>query len=373
MEKDLSGQLSSYALKNGITLIGYTDAEMLECMDYPSDLDPLHFQPCTVAKVADWCYDPKILMPQARSIVVTALYTYGFDQTLPSTEGTPRGKIGPWTRGYWEFCRVQGEIVSDFLKLRGYKALWTNFLPYKTLAVKAGMGKIGNNGFLYTIETGSYLELSAVLTDAALETLDYGTVSDNDCGKCGVCIQACPTKALKENSYDFDLCLHQWLQGLGAYKGNIPPKERVKTGEYLERTGRCLEVCPRNANLEPREHFPVKIERGSDSPELLPLVLAEDKEIRKLLPYHVHKYGSCNIRKNAIMALGNIGDPAAVPVLVRGLQTLGAQHRGLCAWSLGQVGGQEALDALEKAMNEERDLEVLGEIHLAMKKWRVRN
>lgn len=364
----ISEQLKEFALQKGITLIGYTDADEFSCLDWPCDKDPLHFQPCTAAKTGDWSYDPHRLMADACSVVVTGMYMYGFDKLIPSVPGVPRGKIGPWTRGYWEMCRYQGEVVSDFLKLNGYRAMWTNFLPYKTLALKAGIGKIGKNGFIYTKETGSYLELSCILTNAPLEGVNCGTVGTNDCGSCERCIKSCPTGALEgERSYCFDKCLHQWLQGLGTwYQKRIPPQERKKTGNYLMRTGHCMEICPRNAKLVPRTDFPVEIEEKCDSPELLSMVLADEDELRKMLPYHVSKYGCRNNRKNAVMALGNIGDPAAVPVLSTGLSVLDDECRGLCAWALGEIGGENANSSLRKACCTEKDPGVMEEILLAI-------
>ena len=98
---------------------------------------------------------------------------------------------------------------------------------------------------------------------------------------------------------------------------------------------------------------------------MIPLVLADEDELHARLPYHVIKYGSENIRQNAIIALGNMKDAAAIPVLKRGLHTLSAYHRSLCAWALGELGAKEEL--LE-AKPLETDSRVLLEIAAALQK-----
>jgi epoxyqueuosine reductase len=65
------------------------------------------------------------------------------------------------------------------------------------------------------------------------------------------------------------------------------------------------------------------------------------------------------------VALGNIGDPGAVPALIEALHHDEPLVRGHAAWALGRIGGQEAKDELEKAMATEGDEGVREELSLA--------
>jgi epoxyqueuosine reductase len=69
------------------------------------------------------------------------------------------------------------------------------------------------------------------------------------------------------------------------------------------------------------------------------------------------------IKRNAVLALGNIGDSKAVVPLVKTLQEDdNSMVRGHAAWALGKIGGEKAKFALEKALKIERDEEVRKEI-----------
>ena len=65
------------------------------------------------------------------------------------------------------------------------------------------------------------------------------------------------------------------------------------------------------------------------------------------------------------MALGNIGDPRAVPSLIEAQHHDESLVRGHAAWALGRIGGPDAEDALEKALATEGDEGVREELALA--------
>jgi epoxyqueuosine reductase len=70
--------------------------------------------------------------------------------------------------------------------------------------------------------------------------------------------------------------------------------------------------------------------------------------------------------RNVCVALGNIGDPQAVPALIGALHDVEALVRGHAAWALGRIGGDEAKRALEEAVTGEEDEEVRQEIRCAL-------
>ena len=365
----LTNALFAYAAHKQIDLIGVTTAEPVNCIPWNYDADERHYRPCESTKTAPNTYDPTCVLTNAQSVVMVGMYMYGFDRLTPSKPGCPRGNIGPWTRGYVEAGRYATDSISEWLIQKGFHAVFTNALPYRTLAVRCGIGKIGNNGFLYHDNMGSYLRLGCVVTDAQLKPYRGPAMSDNDCGNCTLCIKSCPTGALRgPHDYCADDCLHLWLQGQGSCADGIPPEKRHMSMNYLMRTGRCLEVCRRNQKLKPRTSFPFTAEQKEDSPELIPLVMADDMEYKQRLPYHVYKYGIEHIRKNVILALGNVADPAAIPALYEGLRELQPECRGLCAWALGEIGTQQAKKCLLAQEKVEKEPAVLQEIQLAITK-----
>ena len=80
---------------------------------------------------------------------------------------------------------VPGSTPYDFDKLKG-------IFSHKLAAHLAGVGWIGKSCLLLTDRFGPRARFVSVLTDAPLKT---GIPLDQPCGKCHVCIDACPVKA----------------------------------------------------------------------------------------------------------------------------------------------------------------------------------
>jgi epoxyqueuosine reductase len=66
------------------------------------------------------------------------------------------------------------------------------------------------------------------------------------------------------------------------------------------------------------------------------------------------------------VALGNIGDPQAIPALIKALHDDEPLIRGHAAWALGRIGGEQAIQALREARETEGDAEVRKEIRYAL-------
>jgi epoxyqueuosine reductase len=71
--------------------------------------------------------------------------------------------------------------------------------------------------------------------------------------------------------------------------------------------------------------------------------------------------------RNAAVALGNLGDEAAMPVLAAVLDSEPEPMvRSHAAWALGRLGGRKPRQALSRAAEIETDGEVLNEIRSAL-------
>jgi len=80
---------------------------------------------------------------------------------------------------------IPGSTPYNFQKLEG-------IISHKLTAHLAGLGWIGKSCLLLTDRFGPRVRFVTVLTDAPLQT---GSPVDKPCGKCRVCIDACPVKA----------------------------------------------------------------------------------------------------------------------------------------------------------------------------------
>jgi epoxyqueuosine reductase len=86
------------------------------------------------------------------------------------------------------------------------------------------------------------------------------------------------------------------------------------------------------------------------------------------LMFYIPKENIGKWKMNAARALGNSGDTSHVPILAQTLADNPDETvRGMCAWSLGRLGGQKARAALESRLPTEDGL-VKEEISLALEK-----
>ncbi len=346
----LTRDLKAHAALRGVDLVGCTSVRPLRAGRGRGEVDP------------------QSLMPDARAIVIAACYMYGFESAEPSAPGAPRGRFGPWTRGSLAATAYGAKVVREFLEGRGYRAIDAPDLPYKMAAVRSGIVCYGKNSIVHAGNFGSYLKLSGVVTNAGLECLD-GPLDASDCGDCTACMDACPTGALARPYHlDVDRCICAWLWGRPIAR---PMREKV--GAYIFRCGYCQEACPRNWDLRPRQAWPFALEAKSDRPELLPLLAADEATLAAALPAFVMQAGADTVRRNVAIALGNTGDPAAIPALVAALGLAHAETRGAAAWALGRLGGSQTTAALRDALAGEREPGVVDEIREALHAATVRS
>jgi epoxyqueuosine reductase len=111
--------------------------------------------------------------------------------------------------------------------------------PHKTAATRAGLGWIGRHCQLITRKFGSWVRLGTVFTDMELPC--GPPIERNFCGRCTRCIDACPAKALKGNS---------WYPGTPREEIlDVQACDQLKKEHYFQyhkghNCGICSAVCP---------------------------------------------------------------------------------------------------------------------------------
>jgi epoxyqueuosine reductase len=148
---------------------------------------------------------------------------------------------------------------------------------------------------------------------------------------------------------------------------NVPLVCREKWGNRLYGCTTCQEVCPQNRKVKPKKYKPEYGYIGSKIP-LIPLLQITEEEFQNYFAYNqIAMRPKEAIKRNAALALGNIGDPRAVIPLIKVLQEDdNPMVRGHTAWALGKIGGEKAKLALEKALKIEGNKEVEEEIANAL-------
>lgn len=102
---------------------------------------------------------------------------------------------------------------------------------------------------------------------------------------------------------------------------------------------------------------------------LVDLLQLSDEEFRnRFQGAPIMRAKRVGLQRNACVALGNRGDPAATPMLGVALNQGEPLVRGHAAWALGRIGTPEARQILKDALDRESSPEVREEIESALGK-----
>ena len=150
-------------------------------------------------------------------------------------------------------------------------------------------------------------------------------------------------------------------------RGSIPREMRPLVGDWVFGCDICQDVCPVNRKSAHGGEPAFRQRRDFAAPQLLPLLELTDEQFReRFRGSPIKRAKRVGLQRNACVALGNIGDPAAVPALARSLRAPDAVVREHAAWALGRIGGGKAGRALASALAEEQDPTVRREIELSL-------
>ena len=111
--------------------------------------------------------------------------------------------------------------------------------PHKTAATLAGLGWIGRNCQLVTRRYGPWVRLGTVFTDLPVEC--GKPVDKSYCGKCTVCIEACPAGALGGSLWEPGIDRKKLLDVFCCDKWK---KENYYQFHKGHNCGICSAVCP---------------------------------------------------------------------------------------------------------------------------------
>jgi epoxyqueuosine reductase len=254
----------------------------------------------TMAQPEVSCH-PESLLPGARTVVSAAHCYYAEEPPLLPGEG--RLARYTWHDGY----DVLRERLDELGRQMGgeYRVLVdANQHVDREAASRSGVGFYGKNTMLITRRHGSWVVLGTLVTTAEVEPTPP---LDLDCGSCTLCIEACPTGALDEPGVvDSTKCLSYWSQAPAA----IPEAYRVELGAQVYGCDICQDVCPWNRGIEKRRAG-VEPPAGAEPHVSLVDWLQLDSEelVRKYDRLYVPKKDARFLRRNALVALGNVGEP----------------------------------------------------------------
>ena len=181
--------------------------------------------------------------PNARSVISVALnYFTGYANDYFSTH-----KISnyAWGDDYHAVIKSKLNELLNYIKnnnseIEGICCVDTSPVSEKVWAQRAGIGWIGKHTNLITREYGSWVFLGELILDCDL-VYDQ-PFTDDLCGSCTACIEACPTNAIiSEYKLDATKCIsYQTIEN----RDSIPLEFYDKMENWIYGCDICQEVCP---------------------------------------------------------------------------------------------------------------------------------
>ena len=177
----------------------------------------------------------------------------------------------------------------------------------RVYAQYAGLGWIGRNTCLINPEKGSWLFLSEIITSLPLVP---DTPQLDQCGACTLCLEACPTDALREPwVLDATRCLSYLTIEL---RGPIPEAQRLDVGTHVYGCDICQDVCPYNATAARSPDPAWQPAPALDNARLADLWRQSDERLGELLKRSAMSRAKlAGLRRNVAVALGNSGTAAS--------------------------------------------------------------
>ena len=210
----------------------------------------------------------------------------------------------------------------------------TGPITERDLAMRAGLGWIGKHTNLISRKLGNWFFLGEIILDLELPA---DTPETTHCGTCTRCLPACPTGAITA-PYQLDArrCISYLTIEL---KGSIPEDLRPLIGTRIYGCDDCLAACPWNKFAVQSDDPAVRPRADLTAPDLLDLLALDDDSFRvKFKNSPIKRTKRRGLLRNVCVALGNLGDPRALPALTRAADTdpepLVREH---AAWALTQI------------------------------------
>ena len=268
-----------------------------------------------MARSADRRADVRAVLPSARSVIVLAT-VYNSPQPYSTAQQDPaRAAIARYAWGDDYHVVIEErmkrlveslrEVAGEF-EHRAY--VDTGPIQERVFAQYAGLGWIGKNTCLINQKLGSWIFLSAIVSDLALEP---DTRALDRCGRCTLCIDSCPTGAI---TAPYQLDARRCISYLTIEtRGAIPAEQRAAIGEHAYGCDICQDVCPWNRRAAVSGDLPWQPREGLAFPTLLSLWERSDDDLRRLLKgSSMKRAGVRRLRRNLAVSIGNSGDPAAI-------------------------------------------------------------
>jgi epoxyqueuosine reductase len=251
--------------------------------------------------------DPKLIFPDARSVVAVALnyFTPHEHSAEPSA-----GKVSryAWGDDYHDVLKSRLLELLNWIKsedpaAEGKVCVDTTPVMEKAWAVRAGIGWHGKHSNIITTDHGSWVFLGEMILNIELE-YDVEIVADH-CGSCTACIDACPTGAIVEPYVvDSRRCIS--YATIELRDETLPDEIASSLNGWLYGCDICQDVCPWNRFEKPSAEPRFEPRRGETSIPLNSLAsMGHEEYVERFRGSAMKRAKLAGLKRNTAALAGN--------------------------------------------------------------------
>jgi len=115
---------------------------------------------------------------------------------------------------------------------------------HKMAGTRAGLGWIGKSDLFISLKFGPRLRLVSILVDSVLKPLQL-PVEKSRCGKCVVCVEACPAKAINGKLWNTKIDRDEYYSAFKCREKAMQFSLAATGQDNHEICGICVSVCPK--------------------------------------------------------------------------------------------------------------------------------
>jgi epoxyqueuosine reductase len=282
--------------------------------------------------------DPQKVLPGAKSVICLAASYANLKSEISNSKSGVIARYARFTDYHAVLAEPLKSLTAFVNGLGGpqTRSLWyvdTGPVLERDFAQRAGLGFVGKHTNVISRRLGNWIFLAEILTTLELEP---DTSEKNHCGKCSLCISACPTNAI---TAPFQLDARKCISYLTIeLKGAIPVELRPLIGNRIFGCDDCLAVCPWNKFARAGRLMQPHARADSQPPGLIELLALNDAAFKaRFAGTPLLRTKRRGVLRNVCVALGNTGDSSALPALEKAAQDpepLIAEH---ARWAREQI------------------------------------
>jgi epoxyqueuosine reductase len=294
-----------------------------------------------LARRSDQRANPRALWPEARGVVAVGLSYAPEDDPLASLALHDRGTISVYARNrdYHSILKGKLKTLAQFIVARFGPTVkvFVDTAPVmeKPLAAQAGLGWQGKHTNLVSRQHGSWLFLGEIYT-----TLEFSAdaAHQDHCGTCSRCLDVCPTKAFPAPyRLDATRCISYLTI---EHAGPIPHALRPLMGNRIYGCDDCLTVCPWNRFAHATSAPGLRPRAKLTAPYLAELAALDDRGFRTMFSASpIKRIGRNRFVRNVLIAIGNAGDRALLPVAAARLGDADPVVAEAASWAVQRLEG----------------------------------